>query len=144
MKIPIPFENRARFANRGRIGGVDLIARGRGGQSQPHPGLRQRRLGLLETDAVIGRIDASDELSARDAAAEVDGDGLQTSGNFGADGGPVIGGERSIDDDGGAELPFDSAVGADLFGLPHPRALLPGCGRRVVFARREGECDRED
>jgi hypothetical protein len=105
--------------------------------------LLERRVGLLDAQLVVARLDARDELAFADDAAEVYGDALKAARYFDADGRLVEGGERAVDGDGLPDRHLLDARGANLTRLAlaaaAARPLLLRADRVVALTGGAGE-----
>jgi len=82
---------------------VDAVVRAVRGEPEPRPGLVQGGLGLLDTEAEVRRVEAREELSLPDRAAEVHGDLAHPAGDLEPGHDLLVGGERPGDDDGAGQ-----------------------------------------
>ena len=88
-----------------------------GRQAEPHAGLLQRRLGLVQTQLEVGGQEAREDLPLVHRAAEIDVELVDAAGDLEGEGHLVFGGQRA----GDGNHPFER-----LFA--HERAgHLPGC-----------------
>ena len=122
---------------------VDVVFVARGRQSEPHAGLLQRGLGLLQAQLEVGRHQPREDLPLLHRASEVDLDLVDPARDLEGERHLILGGERAGDGD----HPFEG-----LFAHEHA-GNLPGCigvsgpGRnrpgRARAPRQQGQYDSD-
>ena len=116
-------------------------------QSQPGPGLLQRRFGLFDPQLEVRLVEPGDRLAAAYATAQVDVDRLDPAGHLGAQGHLVLGGQRAGRRHRPGKRPLGGRDHADLAGRGCLRLGPFLSGSRVLTPaahQPQGDQDDED